>query len=50
MDVVLGDFGCCNGIREGFYTALMEVLMRCFVGGPVMSVTCIGITHGHSRL
>ena len=28
----------------------MEVLMRCFVGGPIMSVTCIGVIHGHSRL
>jgi len=28
----------------------MEVLMQCFVGGLVTSVTCIGVTRGHSRL
>jgi len=28
----------------------IEVLMRHFVGGPILSVTCIGVTRGHSRL
>jgi len=28
----------------------MKVMMRCFVGGPVTSVTYIGVTRGHSRL
>jgi len=26
------------------------VLRRCFVGGPITSVACIGITRGHLRL
>jgi len=28
----------------------MEVLRRCFAGGPVTSVACIGVTRDHSRL
>jgi len=33
--------------REEDSTQLwIEVLMRCFVGGPITSATCIGITRG----
>ena len=47
MDVVLGDFGCSNGLCEGFYTTLDGGLDAMLCWGPVTSVTCIGVTHGH---
>jgi len=34
MDVVLGGFGCSNGLREGFYIALDEGLDAMLCWGP----------------
>ena len=35
---------------EGSIQLWMEVLRQCFVGGPVTSITCIGVTLGHLML
>jgi len=35
---------------EGSTKLCLQVLMRCFVGGPITSVTYIRVTSGHSRL
>ena len=49
--LLLGGFGCSGCCYARDSTQLwMEVLMRCFAGGPVTSATCIGVTRGHSRL
>jgi len=50
VDVVLGDFGCSNGLREGFYTAFDGGLDAMLYWGPVTSVTFIGVTRDHLRL
>ena len=34
MDVVLGDFGCSDGLREGFYIALDGGLDAMLCWGP----------------